>query len=97
VSYWVIKHELVDTYLSAHWDWPGRRWAKFDSDTVKRFASQEAALMVVDTMFPGAIVLRVIESNADAVAQALVEGKRRDILDGVAALNTKLAPHGEAA
>lgn len=90
MSYWVIRHELVETYLTESWDMPGRRWAKFDKDRVKRFASEDAANMVVETMFPGAIVMHVLESNADAVAQALVEGHRRDILEGIRALDREL-------
>jgi len=90
VSYFVIRHDLVDSYLSAHWDHPGRRWAKFDSHSVKQFASKDAALMVVDTMFPGCLVVEVIESNIDAVAQAIVEGMRENILEDIAALGAKL-------
>jgi hypothetical protein len=51
MKYWVIRHDLVDSYLGRH-HVPGRRWDKFED--AQRFGTKEAAVMAADVLFAGA-------------------------------------------
>ena len=81
-KYWVIRHDIVDTYLQETWDAPGRRWGKFAG--AKPFGSKDAAVLVIDTMFPGCMAIEVSETAFDlAITSELPEWYRERVRESL--------------
>jgi hypothetical protein len=76
MTYWVVRHDIVDEYLSHSWAGPRRKWRKFDEAHVRKFASKEAAQLEVDTMHPGCLVMQVSDPPVESMGELLPDWYR---------------------
>ena len=90
MSYWVIRHEIVDDYLqrAPH---NGRRWGKFES--AMRFKTKEAVVFAVDSLYPGALALEVTETVPEYLStpECLAEWYRERIRGHIGRMTDTLA------
>lgn len=79
MTYWVIRHDMIDEYLSHSWAGPRRLWRTFDETHIKKFATKAAAELVVDTCYPGCLVLQVSDPPVESMGELLPDWYRERI------------------
>ena len=79
MTYWIVRHDIIDHYLCHSWSGPRRRWQKFDEAKVMRFKTKDAAEMCVDTFHPGCLVMQVSDPPVESMGELLPDWYRERI------------------